>query len=129
LSKPIVDALRPWLEARLQELPSASDLARHIRYGLERWDGLTRFLSDGRLEMDTNGVENAIWPIPLKRKNALFAGSDDGAETWARLASLIGTCRLNGVHPDAYIVATLRRILDQQMTRDIEDLMPRTFAE
>ena len=129
LSKPIVDALRPWLEARLQELPSASDLARHIRYGLKRWDGLTRFLSDGRLEMDTNGVENAIRPIPLTRKNALFAGSDDGAETWARIASLIGTCRLNGVHPDAYIAATLRKILDQHMTRAIEDLMPWTVAE
>jgi transposase len=129
LSKPIVDALRPWLEARLQELPAASDLARHIRYGLKRWDGLTRFLADGRLEMDTNGVENAIRPIPLTRKNALFAGSDDGAETWARIASLIGTCRLNGVNPEAYIGATLRRILDQHMKRDIEDLMPWTFAE
>ena len=81
LSKPIVDALRPWLEARLQELPSASDLARHIRYGLKRWDGLTRFLADGRVEMDTNGVENAIRPNPLTRKNALFAESDDGART------------------------------------------------
>jgi hypothetical protein len=66
LSKPIVDAPRPWLEARLQDLSSASELARHIRYGLKWWDGLTRFLSDGRVEMDTNGVENAIRPIPLK---------------------------------------------------------------
>jgi transposase len=58
LSKPIVEALRPWLEACLQDLSSANDLAKHIRYGLKRWDGLTRFLEDGRLEMDTNGVEN-----------------------------------------------------------------------
>jgi len=65
LSKPIVDALQPWLEARLQEVSSASELARHIRYGLKRWDGLTLFLSDGRLEMDTNGVENAIRPVPV----------------------------------------------------------------
>jgi len=129
LSKPIVDALRPWLEARLQDLSSASDLARHIRYGLKRWDGLTRFLSDGRLEMDTNGVENAIRPIPLTRKNALFAGSDDGAETWARIASLVGTCRLNGVNPEAYIAATLRRILDQHMQSDIGALMPWNFAK
>jgi hypothetical protein len=64
LSKPIVQALRPWLEACLQDLSSANELARHIRYGLKRWDGPTRFLEDGRLEMDTNGVENAIRPIP-----------------------------------------------------------------
>ena len=95
LSKPITDALRPWLEAQLEMLPSGSDLARHIKYGLKRWQGLTRFLDDGRLEMDTNAVENAIRPIPLTRKNALFAGSDDGAVTWARMASLIGTCKLN----------------------------------
>lgn len=60
LSKPIVDALRHWLEAQLKQLSSSSDLARHIRYGLKRWDGMTAFLSDGRLEMDTNAVENAV---------------------------------------------------------------------
>lgn len=113
LSKPIVDALRPWLEVRLQEISSASELARHIRYGLKRWDGLIRFLSNGHLEMETNGVENAIRPVPLTRKNALFAGSDDGAKTWARIASLIGTCNLNGVNPEAYI----------------EDLMPWNFGK
>ena len=97
LSRPIVEALRPCLEAQLELLPSSSDLARHIRYGLKRWHGLTRFLADGRLEMDTNAVENAIRPVPLTRKNALFAGSNDGAVTWARMASLIGTCKLNAV--------------------------------
>jgi transposase len=127
LSKPIIEALRPWLEACLQNLSSANDLAKHIRYGLKRWDGLTRFIEDGRLEMDTNGVENAIRPVPLTRKNALFAGSIDGAKTWARIASLIGTCRLNGTNPEAYIAATLRRILDQHMQSDIAELMPWNF--
>ena len=128
LTKPIADALQPWLEARLQEVSSASELARHIRYGLKRWDGLTRFPSDGRLEMDTNGVENAIRPVPPTRKNALFAGSDDGAKTWARIASLIGTCKLNGVNPETYIAATLRKILDQHMQSDIDGLMPWNFG-
>ena len=121
-SKPIVEALRPWLEACLQDLSSTNEMAKHIKYGLKRWDGLTRFLDDGRLEMDTNGVENAIRPIPLTRKNALFAGSTDGAKTWARIASLIGTCRLNSVNPEAYIAATLRKILDTHMQRDIAEL-------
>lgn len=108
--------MRPWLEARLQDLSSASDLARHIRYGLKRWD-------------DTNGVENAIRPIPLTRENALFAGSDDGPETWARIASLVETCRLNGVTPEACIAAALHRILDQHMQSDIGALMPWNFAK
>ncbi len=127
LSKPLVYALRPWLETCLQDLSSASDLTRHIKYGLKRWDGMTRFLSDGQLEMDTNAVENAIRPITLTRKNALFAGSDAGAENWARLASLIGTCKLNGINPQIYIEATLRKILDQHMQDDIQDLMPWNF--
>lgn len=128
-SRPIVEALRPWLEGCLQQLSSTNELTRHIRYGLKRWAGLTRFLTDGRLEMDTNGVENPIRPIPLTRKNALFAGSDDGAKTWARIASLIGTCRLNGINPEAYIAATLRKILDQHMQSDIAALMPWNFRE
>ena len=119
LSKPIADALRPWLEAQLERLSSGSDLARHIRYGLKRWNGLTRFLEDGRLEMDTNAVENAIRPVPLTRKNALFAGSDDGAVTWARMASLIGTAKLNGVNPQAYLEHALDRILSQHMQDDM----------
>ena len=127
LSKPVLDALRPWLEARVSDLSETSDLTKAIKYGLKRWDGLTRFVDDGRVEMDTNLVENAIRPIPLTRKNALFAGNEAGARTWARLASLIGTCKLNGIDPAKYIEATLRKILDQHMARDIPDLMPWNF--
>lgn len=127
VSKPIALALRPWLEAQLDLLPANSDLARHIRYGLKRWQGLTRFLDDGRLEMDTNPVENAIRKIALTRKNALFAGSDDGAVTWARMASLIGTCKLNDVNPQAYLEYALDRILAQHKQSDIQDLMPWNF--
>ncbi len=127
LSKPIVDALRQWLEAQLEQLSSSSDLARHIRYGLKRWEGMTAFLEDGRIEMDTNVVENAIRPIPLTRKNALFAGGDDGAVTWARMASLIGTCKLNGVNPQAYLEHVLGKILGGHMKKDIQDLMPWNF--
>lgn len=124
LSRPIAEALRLWLEAQLDILSSSSDLARHIRYGLKRWDGLTRFLDDGRIEMDTNAVENAIRPIPLTRKNALFAGSDDGAVTWARMASLIGTCKLNGINPQAYLEHVLDKILNGHGQNDIQDLLP-----
>lgn len=78
-SKPIVDTMRLWFEAQLPLLPGRSTLAEAIRYGLSRWEGLTRFLHDGPIELDTNPVERAIRPVALGRKNHLFAGSDDGA--------------------------------------------------
>ena len=129
LSAPIAEALRPWLEGQVGRLSTASELTKHIKYALKRWNGLTRFLDDGRVEMDTNPVENAIRPIPLTRKNALFAGSDDGARTWARCASLIGTCKLNGVNPQAYLTVTLRRIVDMHPMSRVDDLMPWNFTQ
>jgi hypothetical protein len=90
-------------------------LAEAIRYTLSRWDGLTRFLDDGRIEIDSNVVERSIRPIALNRKNALFAGSDGGAEHWAVVASLIETCKLNGVEPLGYPRARIPRCLTSPM--------------
>jgi transposase len=92
LSAPIIEALKPWFEKQLSLISSGSTLATDIRYALSHWAGLTRFLEDGRLELDTNPVENAIRPVALTRKNALFAGHEVGAENWALLASLL-RCR------------------------------------
>ena len=61
--------------------PAVATLAEAMRYALSRWDGLTRFLHDGRIELDTNPVERAIRPVALGRKNHLFAGSDGGGDT------------------------------------------------
>jgi transposase len=94
-SEPIVDALHAWLESQLPLLSGRSTLAEAIRYALARWHGLTRFLHDGRTELDTNPVERAIRPVALGRKNHLFAGS--GGSRWAVLYSLIETCKLNGI--------------------------------
>jgi transposase len=82
-------------------------LADAIRYALSRWEGLTRFIDDGRIELDNNTVERSIRPIALNRKNALFAGSDGGAEHWATIASLIETCKLNDVDPLGYLTDVL----------------------
>ena len=79
-SAPILEALKPWLVARLDLISQKSDLAKAIRYVVTHWDGLTRFLDDGRIELDTNTVERAIRPLALTRKNSLFAGSEGGAE-------------------------------------------------
>ena len=89
----------PWLRAKLGLISQKTKLAEAIRYALSRWEGLTRFLDDGRIEIDTNVVERSIRPIALNRKNALFAGSDGGGEHWAVIASLIETCKLNDVEP------------------------------
>ena len=102
-SKPIVDSLHGWLETQLPRLPGRSTLAEAIRYALTRWEGLTRFLKDGRIELDTTPVERAIRPVALGRKNHLFAGSDGGGARWATVCSLIETAKMNGVEPYAYL--------------------------
>ncbi len=77
---------------------------------LNHWDGLVRFLDDGRIEMDTNSVERAMRPVALSRKNALFAGSDEGGVRWAAIASLVETCKLNGINPQTYLADLLERL-------------------
>jgi transposase len=80
-SKPLVTDLRVWFEAQLAKLPARGPLAEAIRYALNHWDGLQRFLDDGRIELDNNSVERAMRPVCLSRKNSLFAGSDEQPES------------------------------------------------
>ena len=84
----------------------------------------TRFLDDGRIELDTNVVERSIRPIVLNRKNALFAGHDQGAENWACIASLIETCKLHGVDPQAYFADVLTKLVNLWPASRIDELMP-----
>ena len=128
-TKPLVVALRTWLEEHLPKLPRGSETAKAINYGLNHWDGLCRFLDDGRIEIDTNTVERSIRPIALSRKNALFAGSDDGGINWAIIASLIETCKLNGVNPHAWLTDTLTRLVNGWPASKIDDLMPWAYAK
>ena len=100
-SRPVIATLEPWLTAKLGLISQKTKLAEAIRYALSRWEGLTRFIDDGRIEIDSNVVERAIRPLALNRKNALFAGSG-GGEHWAIIASLIETCKINTVDPRAY---------------------------
>jgi len=128
-SVPLIAALHAWLRDRLALISQKSKLAEVIRYALSHWDGLTRFLDDGRIEIDSNAVERSIRPITLNRKNALFAGSDGGGENWAVIASLVETCKLCGVDPQAYLVDALTRIVSGHRARDIDDLLPWAYAE
>lgn len=124
LSRPLIAAFEPWLREKLALVSQKSKLAEAIRYALSRWNGLTRFLDDGRVEMDNNIVERAIRPIALNRKNALFAGSDDGAQHWAVIASIIETAKLNGVEPLVYLADVITRIVAGHPQSKIDDLLP-----
>ena len=128
-SRPLVDALKPWFEAQLAAVSGKSTIAEAIRYVLTRWDGLTRFLDDGRVEIDSNAVERAIRPIALGRKNHLFAGSDGGAEHWGILASLIETCKMNGVDPQTYLADVLAKIVDRHPMSQIDELLPFAYVK
>ena len=127
-SQPLVADLRTWFEAQVATLPGRGPTAGAIRYALNHWDGLERFLDDGRIELDNNSVERAIRPIKLSRKNALFAGSDEGGANWAHVASLVETCKLNGVNPQAYLTDLLTRLVHGWPQARIDELMPWMWA-
>jgi transposase len=123
-TKPLIDDLKTWLNERLKEIPGRLPTAGVIRYVQNHWDGLTRFLDDGHLELDTNSVERAMRPIALNRKNALFAGGDEGGETWAILATLIECCKLQGVEPGAYLTDVLTRLVNGHLQSRLAELTP-----
>jgi transposase len=128
-SRPLAEGLFAWLSAQLARLPGGSPTAKAIRYPLNHRDGLVRFLDDGRIELDTNTVERAIRPLCLSRKNALFASGDDGGRRWAAAASLVETCKLNGVDPQRYFADLLTRLVDGWPNSRIDDLMPWRWAK
>jgi transposase len=127
-SKPLVLAFRAWLEQQLARVSATATIADDIRYALNHWDGLTRFLDDGRVEIDTNIVERSIRPIVLNRKNALFAGHDQGAENWACIASIVETCKLNGVDPQTYLTDVLTKLVNLWPASRLDELMPWAWA-
>ena len=123
-SRPLVEDLFAWLSVQWARLPSGSPTAQAIRYALNHRAGLVRFLDEGRVELDNNTVERAIRPICLSRKNALFASGDDGGARWATVASLVETCKLNGVDPQRYLTDLLTRLVNGWPNSRIDELMP-----
>jgi transposase len=122
-SGPLLEAMHAWLKATMSKLSKKSELAKAIHYALERWLALMVFANDGRVEMDNNAAERALRTVAVGRKNYLFAGSDAGGERAAAIYSLLGSAKLNGIDPEAYMTAVLRRIADHPINR-IEELLP-----
>jgi len=126
-SAPLVADFGDWLQAQRQRVSAKSRLGEKLAYIHRHWDGLQTFLNDGRVEIDSNSVENLVRPIALNRKNALFAGHDEGGRAWGRIASLIETAKINGVEPFAYLKSTLEAIAAGHPKNRIDDLLPWNF--
>jgi len=120
---PRLKDLREWLEVTLRKTSKKSELAGAIRYTLSRWTVLTRYCEDGRIEIDNSAAERALRAVALGRKNYLFAGSDAGGERAAAFYSLIGSAKLHGIDPEAYLREVFTRIADHPINR-IEELLP-----
>jgi transposase len=127
-ARPLLDALKAWLEASLPKLSRKSDNAAAIHYALARWDALMRYLDDGRIEIDNSAAERALRAVAVGRRNYLFAGSDAGGERAAVFYSLVGTAKLNGLDPETYLREVLQRINDHPVNR-IEELLPWHIAK
>lgn len=123
-SAPLVAEMQSWLTLHRARVARKSQLGEALSYIAKYWNGLCLFLTDGRIELDNNTVERTIRPIALSRKNALFAGHDAGAENWATIASIIETCKLNAVDPQAYITSTLTAIVNGHKQSRIDELLP-----
>ena len=129
MSRPLIDEFFTWLKAQAARVSRKSDLGEAMAYMLKRQDGFRLFLEDGRVDIDSNLVENAIRSPAMNRRNALFAGHDEGGRNWARFASLIGTCKMNGVEPYSYLRDLFTKLANSHLDQDIDALMPWAYAQ
>ena len=120
---PLLEELRAWLTSMVGRVSAKSDMAKAIGYTLTRWQSLTRYRDDGRIEIDNNAAERALRGVALGRNNYLFMGSDAGGERAAAIYSLVETAKLNGLDPQAYLRDVLARIAEHPINR-IEELLP-----
>jgi hypothetical protein len=126
-SRPLVEALQGYLSAEVAKLSRGHDLAKAIQYMLKRWPAFTLFLDDGRVCMSNNAAERSLRGVALGRKSWLFCGSDRGGQRAAAMYSLIVTCKMNGVDPQAWLADVLARIAAHPVHR-LDELLPWRWA-
>lgn len=127
-AKPLLQSMHDWLHDALTKLSTKSETSKAIRYMLDRWPALTRYADDGRIEIDNNIAEQALRTVAVGRKNWLHFGSDTGGERAAAMYSLIGSAKMNGLDPFAYMRHVLTHLPDHPITQ-IDDMLPWNVAK
>jgi transposase len=120
---PILAGLGKWMKEQYMQVTPKSAIGKALAYSIERWDKLSRYTEDGMLNIDNNPVENSLRPVAIGRKNYLFAGSHEAAKRSAMLYSLIGTCKMHGVEPFAWLKNVLE-IIPAHPINKIKELLP-----
>ena len=123
-SKPILDEIKIWLNKQIKCTPPKGTLGKAIQYMLNRWSQLNHYLLDGRLEIDTNDLENDVRPFALGKNNWIFKGSPRGAKAGATFYSLIRTCVANGIEPFAYLKYLFEHLRTCSCEDDYHKLLP-----
>lgn len=127
-SLPILQSLGGWMKQQYVNVLPKSNIGKALGYSIERWERLSEYVKDGRLNIDNNPVENSIRPVALGRKNYLFAGSHEAAKRSGMLYSLLGTCKMHGVEPYAWLKDVLHNIADHPVNR-IAELLPHRYKK
>ncbi|RSZ55073.1 IS66 family transposase [Massilia atriviolacea] len=123
MSRPLIDALERWLRASMEKLSRKSDTSAAIQYALNLWPALVRYCDDGVIEIDNSAAERALRGVAIGRRNYLFAGADSGGERAAAIYSMIGTAKLNGIDPEAWLRHVLAHIADHPVNR-VDEFLP-----
>jgi len=123
---PILEGLGSWMQQQYVQVLPKSAIGKALAYSIERWHKLSLYITDGRLKIDNNPVENSIRPVALGRKNYLFAGSHEAAKRSGMLYSLLGTCKMHGIEPYGWLKEVLQRIADHPINK-IQDLLPHRY--
>ena len=122
-AQPLLDSMHDWLRQTRVMVANGGGLAKAIDYSLKRWPALSRYATAGRLPIDNNPVENIIRPTALGKKNWLFTGSERAGKRAAAIQTLLGTAKLNGLDPAAWLRDTLEK-LPTCLNSEIDSLLP-----
>lgn len=125
---PILISLGRWMKQAYIEVLPKTVIGKALGYSIERWERLSLYTTDGKLNIDNNPVENAIRPVAIGRKNYLFAGSHEAAQRSAMLYSLLGTCKLHDINPFTWLKDVLSRIGTHRVNK-IHELLPHNWQQ
>lgn len=123
---PVLNELKTWLIENYKMVLPSSVIGKAIAYNLSLWDKLVVYVQDGRLQPDNNAVENSVRPLSLGRKNWMFAGSHQGAQRGAMLYSFMGSCKMNGINPQEWLMDILERLPTYKANK-LHELLPNNW--